>query len=247
MFKPLRVAVLLLALPASVHAQCDYGIEVTKYADRSAAVIGMDVVYTIEVTNVSECSVHLDHVQDSLLGDLTGAFMPVLDPGTSDAHSYAHSVSSGDPDPLVNSVTAVYSDDAGDTYEGSAEAVVNILHPNVQTTLWCDDQPPAEPGTAAGFVLWVTNSGDVELVFTFEGFPFSVDPMVAPPGVPLAFFYDVPCEGGIACSEVSFVATLPPEFGLEFSLEGSIDECCKCDVSPTERSSWGVIKALYGR
>jgi len=247
MFRLLRVAVLLLVLPASIYAQCDYGITVTKSADHSAAVIGLEVVYTIEVTNVSECPVYLDHVLDNLLGDLTGWFMPVLEPGVSETYSYPHIVQPGDPDPLVNTVTAAYSDDVGNTYEASADAVVNIVHPSANSSLIC--MPGQfEPDVVIEFILEVTNTGDVALIVTLEWLPALPDPLEPveiPPGSSFAVYYDGLCEEGIACSQVSIVATLRPELGLDFSLEGFEEECCECLASPVERGSWGMIKALY--
>ena len=84
----------------------------TKVADELSKV-GDPVTYTIEVCNPSiEITVTRQSVVDSLLGNITASFDATLAPGACDSATVSRTVLAGDPDPLVNTVTATYT--AGD-------------------------------------------------------------------------------------------------------------------------------------
>ena len=58
---------------------------------------------------------------DSLLGDIGGSFDATLAPGACSSATLTRTVVAGDPDPLVNTVTATYSG-VGAVGDGNGEA-----------------------------------------------------------------------------------------------------------------------------
>ena len=83
-------------------------ITVTKTADELSKV-GDPVTYTIEICNVGDTPVNRESVIDSLLGDIGASFPATLAPGECATVELQRTVAAGDPDPLVNTVTATYS------------------------------------------------------------------------------------------------------------------------------------------
>ena len=87
---------------------CPADISVTKTAD-ALSKVGDDVSYTITVTNNGAGVATKVSVIDTLLGDISGLFPATLAPGASATATIARTVAAGDPDPLLNTVTAIYS------------------------------------------------------------------------------------------------------------------------------------------
>jgi len=82
-------------------------IEVTKTASPALGVVGDTITYTIEVENTGDVELVLDSVSDSLLGSLAG-FSSTLGAGDSESKDFTRKIQSGDPNPLVNTVTVHY-------------------------------------------------------------------------------------------------------------------------------------------
>ncbi len=238
------LAVLLIAVPACALAQCTGGIAVVKDVNVTAAPVGYEVVYTIQVSNNSDCSVYLVDMDDSVLGDLTEFFEPELPPGALDVREFHYTIQAGDPDPLENTVIALYTDDFGSDYMDTDIATVDVLHPSFTITVDCLGVLPP-PSTDAEFELVVSNTGDVALNFVFMGCPGLPEPQRLVPGEVLVHTLLAPCYGGEACVYVYAGATLPPGYGLDFILETGVQDCCSCEGAPVEEESWGTIKALY--
>lgn len=243
MFRLLCVAFLIFAVPASLLAQCSGFIDVTKEAFPYAGPVGHVVTYEVIVTNATDCTLYLDHAEDTMFGDVTGYFAAELEPSASNSHEFVHVIEAGDPDPLENVVWFIYSDDSGAVYEGAGAAVVDVLNPDFAVTLSCEIPP--EPGMDVEFVLTVLNGGDVPLYFEFSGTPGLPTPITLGPGETAMAFFSVPCEGDMACAEAYVTATFPPEYGLEYVYDQHVEHCCPCQGSPVEHETWGVIKALY--
>jgi len=86
---------------------CQPMITVTKSADVLSKV-GDPVTYTIQVCNTGLVTVNRQSVIDSLIGDITAEFAATLAPAAFDDVVLSRDVAAGDPDPLVNTVTATY-------------------------------------------------------------------------------------------------------------------------------------------
>ena len=104
---------------------------------------GDEVTYTVTIENNGEVTVYKQSISDSLVGDLTDGTNSAI--ATSDCGAslgvgdtctivYTYTVQEGDPDPLENTVTAVYdtlSDLTGDEATNSDGHTVNLFQPSV--------------------------------------------------------------------------------------------------------------------
>jgi uncharacterized repeat protein (TIGR01451 family) len=120
------------------------------------------VTYTITVTNDGDDVLENLTVNDSILGDLSGSFADTLDPGDSESHDFTHVVSSTDPDPLENVVTAdAVGVDSDEAVSSTASCVTVIANPGIQVTKSCT--PEAGIGDSVAYSVTVTNTGDETL------------------------------------------------------------------------------------
>lgn len=74
----------------------------------SAGLVGDVIVYTFTITNTGNAALERVSVQDTLLGNLTALFPATLAPGASATVTVNRAITATDPDPLVNTVTAIY-------------------------------------------------------------------------------------------------------------------------------------------
>ena len=115
-------------------------ITVTKTGDALSKATD-DITYTIEICNAGVLPVTRTSVVDALLGgDISGSFAASLAPGQCSSANFTYTVLGSDPDPLVNSVTAVYSG-AGASDTASASATTNLFQPSVAVTKSCGPDP----------------------------------------------------------------------------------------------------------
>jgi uncharacterized repeat protein (TIGR01451 family) len=134
---------------------CQPTITVTKVADELSKV-GDPVNYTIEVCNTGLITVTRQSVIDSLLGNISASFDATLAPGACDSAQVSRTVQPGDPDPLVNTVTATYT--AGiQTATAMASDTTNLFQPDVDVTKNCSPDP-IQVGQAETCTIVVTNS-----------------------------------------------------------------------------------------
>ena len=129
-------------------------------ADPSTAMVGDVVTYTVTMYNVEvQDGLEVLTVTDSLLGDLSGAFVSNLAEGTSDRGIFTRTVRLADPNPLTNTVS-VYAEGAGRVYSDTAVVAVDLLQPAVRV------DTTVAPATAARgetviYTVSVANVGDV--------------------------------------------------------------------------------------
>ena len=95
--------------------------------------VGDDVTYAIEICNTGTVSVDRTSVMDSLLGDIGGSFDATFAPGACSSATLTRTVMAGDPDPLVNTVTAVYSG-IGESATARRVASTDLFQPGVDVT-----------------------------------------------------------------------------------------------------------------
>jgi hypothetical protein len=138
---------------------CQPMITVTKVAD-DLSKVGDPVNYTIEVCNPGLPTVTRQSVIDSLLGDITASFDATLTPEACDSATVSRTVLVGDPDPLVNTVTATYT--AGiQTATAEASATTNLFQPSVGVTKNCSPDPTlVGQATVCTIVVSNTSSAD---------------------------------------------------------------------------------------
>jgi uncharacterized repeat protein (TIGR01451 family) len=149
-------------------------IDVTKTPDTELSKIGDTVYYEICVTNCSTgnealCDLTLTNVQveDTLLGPIT--FDPPISElavGESRCVTVSREVQEGDPDPLVNTVTAsgeMYDPGAVDTpvvVTDEDSASVNLFQPCLEVTKECT--PTASVGGNVHYTITLNNCSSVD-------------------------------------------------------------------------------------
>ncbi len=141
------------------------GIDVTKTCPESS-LVGEDIEYTITVENTGNEPLVGVTVDDTLLGDITGDFdfdfsadFPVGEVATA---VVTYTPQAGDPDPLVNTVTASgVGADSGVEASDEASCETDILNPSIDVSKTCP-----EFGTVGGtltYTITVENDGDEDL------------------------------------------------------------------------------------
>jgi uncharacterized repeat protein (TIGR01451 family) len=145
-------------------------ISVTKVATPTISQVGFSVDYEICVTNNGDITLANITVVDSLLGDLSASFADSLVPGASECHTFPRTILPGDPDPLLNTVTATGTDVAPGvvgfqpkTVSDTDDAEVNIAHPSIEITKTADPTV-SQVGDSVDYEICVTNTGDITLV-----------------------------------------------------------------------------------
>jgi uncharacterized repeat protein (TIGR01451 family) len=115
---------------------CPADISITKTADQLSKV-GDAVTYTFQICNVGDVTVNRGTVTDTLLGNLTTFFPATLTPGQCVVVVRTRTVAAGDPDPLVNTVTATYTSGSGifaSSDTATATASTNLFQPSLTVT-----------------------------------------------------------------------------------------------------------------
>lgn len=101
-------------------------IDVTKTADKTKAYAGETITYTIIVTNTGDCTLYCVNVTDTLLGSIWSGTLGVSENKTF-TYTYTYTVKVGDPDPLVNTVTASGKDILGLIVTDKDTAEVDLI------------------------------------------------------------------------------------------------------------------------
>ena len=138
------------------------GISVEKTCPQAAA-IGDTITYSITVTNTGNERLDNLVVVDALLGGTLGDFPGHLDAGASVTRTYTHTITAGDPDPLVNTVTASGTGaDSGQTVSDQADCTTDITHTaGIDVEKTCPDG--GNIGDTITYSITVTNTGDEPL------------------------------------------------------------------------------------
>ncbi len=144
-------------------------ISVTKEADTEISKAGDTINYTITIENTGDWELGNITVVDDVLGDLSALFVDNLAPGASDTKVIQYTVKEGDPDPLVNEVTATgvaQGFDAaieGATVSDTATESVDLVEPCIDIDKEADVEF-SKVGDTINYTITVTNCGDVELI-----------------------------------------------------------------------------------
>lgn len=125
-------------------------LTVTKTANPTMAKVGDTIQYTITLTNTGDWELTKNSISDSLLGSLTSSFASTLAVGASESHVFDYVRKAGDPDPLPNTVTAIY-DGTGfdDNNTVTAQALVTIPSVTPEPTA-APTQPPSKEDRSDG-------------------------------------------------------------------------------------------------
>jgi uncharacterized repeat protein (TIGR01451 family) len=138
---------------------CPPEITVEKTADVLGKITD-PVNYTIEVCNTGLIPVTKTSVTDSLIDGVDAAFGATLAPGACELESFQRVVEAGDPDPVVNTVTAIYT--AGiQTATATDSAETNLFQPAVNVTKSCSPDP-ITVGAVETCVIDITNGSSAD-------------------------------------------------------------------------------------
>ena len=138
---------------------CPADISVSKTAD-ALSKVGDAVNYSITVTNNGDGVATRTSVNDSLQGNISALFSATLAPGASQTVTYSRTVQAGDPDPLLNTVTAIYSSGASsDT--ATASASTNLFQPAISITKNCAPDP-VEVGQNVLCTIVISNNSSAD-------------------------------------------------------------------------------------
>ncbi len=124
---------------ATTAVLCPPSISVRKTADDLGKITD-PVNYTIEVCNTGVIPVTKVSVTDPLIPGVDAAFEPALAPGACEIEPFQRVVEDTDPDPLINTVTAIYSAGAQQA-TASASATTELFQPSVDVTKSCSPDP----------------------------------------------------------------------------------------------------------
>jgi uncharacterized repeat protein (TIGR01451 family) len=147
-------------------------ITVTKTADKTTAHVGDTITYTIKVSNPSaDTTMTKVSVIDTLLGDISADFA-TLAAGASQTKTYAHTLVSGDADPLTNTVTVKYKDSQNTEKTASASWTVTRLPPPPTVNLKAIGQSASPSTVAQGETVHITvtvkNTGTTTETFNVD-------------------------------------------------------------------------------
>ena len=100
----------------------------TKTADPTTGSIGDNITYTMVITNTGDVQLNRVSANDTLMGDITADFPATLAFGQSVNVTETRAIQPGDPNPLVNVVTAIYQvDGLPNQLTRQAQASVDII------------------------------------------------------------------------------------------------------------------------
>jgi hypothetical protein len=160
-------------------------IEVSKWVEPDVSKIGDDVVYIICVENCGDMDLLGVEVIDLQLGGILPGFLPVLMPGQTDCVDFPYTIQPGDPDPLINNVVAIGTDESGLDVTDTDSAVVDLVKVGIEITKSVDNPKPCF-GDIVTYAICIRNTGEwpLENVVVFDphlggilpGFP----PVLAP-------------------------------------------------------------------
>lgn len=204
-------------------------IQVTKEVDCDISKAGDEVVYTICVTNCGETDLFFLEVMDSLMGDLSAIFPPVLASHETFCWDFPYTIEDGDPDPLINTVTVTAENEAGTSVSATAMAEVDLIHPDLEVTKTCLT-PEVPAGGDAQFGIMISNTGDCDLIITTNE-PEIPGPITIAQGSDYTHIVIRTDPGGVDCipNDITVTWTLPREYCEMQNTGTEYAEAC-CDV-----------------
>ncbi len=136
------------------------GLDVTKTGD-TLSKIGDSVDYEITIENTGSVTLYKQSITDTVLGTLTGnaGCGASLAPGATCTINTSRVVQQGDPDPLPNTVTAVYDSAAaldGSEVSDFADHSVNLFQPSI--TLDKTGDPLSKIGDSVDYTITFDNT-----------------------------------------------------------------------------------------
>jgi hypothetical protein len=232
--------------------------------------VGDPVDYEVVISNIGTIDLTLDQVTDTVAGELFPAANPLVTFSNCDASfpvgdsctiDFTRTTQAGDPDPLVNVVTAYFSDALGGTGNVADDHSVDLVSPSFTVAKSCTSPEPVPPGASANFRIDIANTGDVDLLIDVTDTLLGIDlddVLLGERGGAACGAADLDgdasdgclrIEAGVTASgdevanSVDVHATLPPPLDavLDNQIDHSDDAVCDVEEEGATRT-WGFWK-----
>ena len=134
------------------------GLAITKEADTEVSKVGDSINYTVVVSNTGDVELEVV-VDDTLEGQL---FDGMVAAGASETFEYEYIVQEGDPDPLVNTATAVGTLEylgLDNVYTVNATHEMDLVNPDIRITKTVYPDT-AQIGDTVTYTICIENIGD---------------------------------------------------------------------------------------
>ena len=224
----------------------------TKVAAEEYSKAGDIVHYTITLDNTS--SADTPDLECTITDTMLGINQPVT--LAYNAANYVinanYTVKTGDPDPLVNTANVSCSPvDFPNVLPDSDTASVDLLHPDFTLSKECMVEP-VKAGAAASFEVEFKNTGDVDLVATFDedltgtGCPLADVPVTVGDGETLTCTVsktaDTDPGPSVVSNTVNVHVTLPAKYGLDNYWDDMAEDTC--DIYAVKKGQkWNDLNA----
>jgi len=158
------VALIMPAFSASVNAQDETGLTISKSADPSSAHPGATITYTITITNTSNVTISNIILEDSMF-DVSNLDIPTsLPAGENTTVTATYTVAEEDleQDSIVNTANVTGTDPNDNPFTASATATVELTSspPIIEVTKTAD-KTSASPDETITYTYTIVNNGNV--------------------------------------------------------------------------------------
>jgi uncharacterized repeat protein (TIGR01451 family) len=137
------------------------GLAVSK-GGSSVSKVGDNITYWVNISNTGDVPLQKVSVSDSLVPGIDGLFSATLSVGASENHTYIHTVQPGDPNPLLNTVTAVYGGAGFSNLSVSDNHSVTLVQPSISVAK--GGPAISKVGDNVTFTVTIQNTGDCPLI-----------------------------------------------------------------------------------
>jgi hypothetical protein len=162
---PVIVAVLALLMPissATVSAQDEAGLSISKSADPVSAAVGGTITYTYTISNSDNFTIENVSLVDDKLGTIDLGGQTSLGAGENITATAAYTVVEADlPGPIENTATVSGTDPDENSVTASTTASVDLTYAASLQLTKTADPSPAAPHQTITYTYTITNNGNV--------------------------------------------------------------------------------------
>jgi uncharacterized repeat protein (TIGR01451 family) len=137
------------------------GLAVSK-GGPSVSKVGDNITYWLNISNTGDVPLQKVSVTDTLIAGIDSMFSATLPVRASENRTYSYIVGGGDPNPLLNTVTAVYGGTCFSNLSVSDNHSVTLVHPSISVAKY--GPPVSKVGDTIDYWAAITNTGDCTLV-----------------------------------------------------------------------------------
>ena len=162
---PVLIAIVVLLMPmssATVAAQDEASLSISKSADLTSATAGETITYTYTVSNSDNIAIENISLVDDKIGAIDLGEQTSLGAGENITATATYTVVEADlPGPLVNTATVSGSDQDGNTVTATAAASVDLTYTASLQLTKTAAPSPAAPNETVTYTYTIINNGNV--------------------------------------------------------------------------------------